>query len=59
MAKMGRPTDNPKTHDTRIRMSDVDIQMLEYCTEKTGLSKAEIIRKGIKTVYESLKNDEK
>lgn len=56
---MGRPTDNPKTHDTRIRMSDADIQMLEYCAKKTGLSKAEIIRKGIKTVYESLKNDEK
>lgn len=59
MAKMGRPTDNPKTHDTRIRMSDVDIQMLEYCAKKTGLSKAEIIRKGIKTVYESLKNNGK
>lgn len=59
MAKMGRPTDNPKTHDTRIRMSDADIQMLEYCAKRTGLSKAEIIRKGIKTVYESLKNDEK
>lgn len=56
---MGRPTDNPKTHETKVRMSDADIQMLEYCTEKTGLSKAEIIRKGIKATYESLKNDEK
>ncbi len=53
--RTGRPTTDPKKHDTRIRMSDEDVQILEYCAEKTGLTKAEIIRKGIKTVYEQLK----
>jgi predicted DNA-binding protein len=53
--KMGRPTESPKTNQTRIRMSDEDLELLDFCCEKTGLSKADIIRLGIKKVYEELK----
>lgn len=53
--RTGRPTDNPKRHETRIRMSDEDIQILEFCCKETGLTKAEIIRKGIRKVYNELK----
>ena len=53
--KMGRPTDSPKTHETRIRMSDEDVEILQKCCEKTGLSKADVIRKGIREVYEKVK----
>lgn len=53
--KMGRPTDDPKKHQTRIRMSDDDIERLEFCCQKTGLSKADIIREGIRKVYEEIK----
>lgn len=53
--RTGRPTDSPKTHETRIRMSDQDIEMLEYCCKKTGLTKADVIRKGVREVYKSLK----
>lgn len=52
--RTGRPTDNPKRHETRIRMSDNDIEMLEYCCKATGRTKADIIRDGIKRVYDSL-----
>ncbi len=55
MSPKGRPTNDPKTLSTRIRFSEEDIRRLEYCTEKTGLTKAEIIRQGIKEVYEKLK----
>lgn len=55
MSPKGRPTDDPKTLSTRIRLSENDIKMLEYCSSKTGKTKAEIIRIGIKEVYESLK----
>lgn len=54
--RMGRPTDNPKRHETRIRMSDEDVEILEYCCNKTGDTKADIIRKGIRKVYNELKN---
>lgn len=53
--RTGRPTDEPKTLSTRIRMSKEDIERLEYCAEVTGKSKAEIIREGIKIVYDGLK----
>lgn len=53
-ARMGRPTDDPKTHETRIRMSDEDVRMLEYCATRLGKTKAEIIRLGIREVYDGL-----
>ena len=53
--KLGRPTDSPKTHETRIRMSDEDVRILQTCCEKTGLSKADVIRMGIREVYEKVK----
>lgn len=55
MSPKGRPTNDPKTLNTRIRLSEEDIKRLEYCAEKTGLTKAEIIRQGIKEVYEKIK----
>lgn len=58
--RTGRPTDEPKKHETRIRMSDKDIEMLEYCCKVTGRTKADIIRDGIKEVYNKIiENNEK
>lgn len=56
--KMGRPTDDPKTLTVKFRISEVDKERLAYCSEKTGRSQAEIIRQGIKVVYEDLKKEE-
>lgn len=55
MAPKGRPTNDPKTLNTRIRLSEEDVRRLEFCVERTGLTKAEVIRQGIKEVYERLK----
>lgn len=53
--KMGRPTDNPKNHETRIRMSDEDVEILEYCCKATSRTKADIIREGIREVFVKIK----
>lgn len=53
--RTGRPTDGPKKHETRIRMSDKDIEILEYCCQVTGKSRSDIIREGIREVYAKLK----
>ena len=53
--RTGRPTTDPKNHETRIRMSDEDVRLLKICCEKTGLSKTDIIRQGIREVYEKVK----
>lgn len=54
--RIGRPTEDPKKHETRVRMSDEDIRLLNICCEKTGKTKADIIRLGIRKVYEQVKN---
>lgn len=50
--RTGRPTDEPKKHDMKIRMSDRDVEKLDYCCKTTGLTKADVIRLGIQKVYE-------
>lgn len=55
MSPRGRPTDDPKALNTRIRLSADDVQRLEFCAQKTGQTKSEIIRQGIRAVYERLK----
>ena len=52
--KIGRPSIEPRTEQYRLRMSKKDVDMLMYCCEKTGKSKADIFRLGLKTVYDSL-----
>ena len=52
--KLGRPTKSPKNHETRIRMSDEDIKMLNACVAKTGRTKSDIIREGIREVYNKI-----
>lgn len=56
MAKMGRPTSEPKTHETRIRMSDEDVRILQICSEVKHISKTDVIRIGIRKVYEEIKD---
>lgn len=53
--QIGRPTDDPKTLNTRIRLSQEDVERLNYCSEMTGKTKSEIIREGIKVLYDGLK----
>lgn len=55
MSPKGRPTNDPKTLNTRIRLSEDDVKRLEYCAKQTGFTKSEIIRQGIKEVYEKIK----
>lgn len=48
------PSKDPKRNDIRIRLTDSEREKLDFCSEKTGMSKSDIIRKGIDLVYEEL-----
>ena len=54
-AKMGRPTNNPRVVQTRIRMSEDEAQMLNECAEKLNTTKTEVVIMGIKKVYADIK----
>lgn len=53
--KIGRPTNNPKNDELKIRISEEDKEKLEYCVSKTNKNKSEIVREGIDKVYNELK----
>ena len=57
--RTGRPTNEPKNSQYRLRLSDNDIKMIDYCCEKTGKSKADILRLGVEKVYNELKDEKK
>lgn len=53
--KIGRPTDEPKNHRESIRLSDNDMMKIDFCMRETGMTKTDIIRKGIDLVYQEVK----
>lgn len=56
MKKRGRPLKEGSKHNQyRLRMTDKDLEMLEYMSEKKGLSKADIIRNSLQMYYSLLK----
>lgn len=52
--RTGRPTDNPKTEQIKIRATKQDREKLLYCCEKTGMSQYEVIMLGIEKVYQKI-----
>lgn len=52
--KVGRPTDDPKHYRESFRMARDDIDKLNFCVKKTGMTKSEIVRKGIEIVYNEI-----
>lgn len=56
--KMGRPTDDPKNKQIMIRLTETDLERLDYCARETGLTRAAVIRQSVKKFYERLKKAE-
>lgn len=53
--RTGRPTDDPKDVQMRIRISKADKEKLRYCAERLGVTEAEVMRRGIDKLYKELK----
>lgn len=51
--KMGRPTDNPRLNKISIRLSDDELSMLNGYAEKYGVTKTEVIARGIEKLVGS------
>jgi len=54
--KMGRPTDSPKNIDIRFRFDKDTVDKLEECSEKMQITRAEVVRRGVKKMYDELPN---
>lgn len=52
---MGRPTDNPKDISLKVRLDKGTSEKLDECVEELGVSKAEVVRRGVHKVHDDLK----
>lgn len=52
--RTGRPTDNPKTEQIKIRATKEDKALLEECCEKLNKTQYDVVMNGIKKVKEEL-----
>lgn len=56
MKKKGRPAkDDPIRTVISAKLSKEDIQKLDFCCEKLGITRGAVIRKGIDNVYAEIK----
>lgn len=53
--RIGRPTENPKNKEIKVRATNQDREKLLYCCKKTGLSQYEIVMQGLNEVYKKIK----
>lgn len=50
--KRGRPaTDDSRKHQYRLRLNDDELRELEYASERTGMTKSEVLRAGLKNIF--------
>ena len=53
--KKGRPTSDPRTVQTRIRMTQDEADMLKECAESLNTTKTEVVVMGIRKVHAGIK----
>ena len=55
--KIGRPfSDDPKQMRVETRMTVQELEKLDFCCEKTGKTRSEIVRKGVDKIYAEICN---
>lgn len=57
--KLGRPTDNPRNKRMSLKLTNDEMDMLEFCSKEMNEPRVNIISLGIKKVYNELKKDKK
>lgn len=57
--KLGRPTDNPRNQRMSLKLTNDEMDMLEFCSKEMNEPRVNIISLGIKKVYNELKKDKK
>jgi hypothetical protein len=57
--KIGRPTEDPKKARVGFRLTEDESAMIDYCYEVFGITKTEVIRQGIKEMYQKAREEAK
>lgn len=51
----GRPTNNPKTEEIKVRATKEDKKLLKECCEKLNQTQYDVVMNGIKKVHAEIK----
>ena len=52
--KPGPQPEKPLEHDLKVRVDNERLDKIQYCMEKLGITRSEVLRKGVDLLYESL-----
>lgn len=52
--RTGRPTSNKKTERLEIRLTPEEAQELQFCADRLGISKTDVINRGVQLVKAEL-----
>lgn len=55
MKKGTKLTDNPKDYMFRVRLDSETSKKLDFVSDKLGMPKSEVVRKGIEEMYQKTK----
>lgn len=53
--RTGRPTNNPKTEEIKVRATKEDKELLKECCKKLRQTQYDVVMTGIKKVYAEIK----
>ena len=53
--KIGRPTESPKNTTIKFRIDSETLNKLNDCSKKLGVTKSEVLRRGVHRIHEDLK----
>lgn len=53
--RTGRPTNNPKTEEIKIRATKEDKELLKTCCEKLNQTQYEVVMNGVRRVHADIK----
>lgn len=54
MAKMGRPTEAPKTEWMKMRLTEQQAEDLRFCAEALNCTKTEVLIRGLEEVKKKI-----
>ncbi|MCQ5130277.1 hypothetical protein NE562_11440 [Butyricicoccus faecihominis] len=52
--KPGPHPENPLEHDLKVRVDNETFSKVEYCMNALHMTRSEVLRKGVNTLYDAL-----
>ena len=52
--KPGPHTDKPLEFDLKVRVDKETLEKVEFCMNKLGMTRSQVLRQGVNTLYEQL-----